>query len=533
MSDQFIGQTLADKYQIDSVLRDGGGLGKFYRATHVSMEKPVTVKILAPALAVDENIVKSFSREARTVSNIAHQNILNVTDFGADRAGATYIVFEGADGDSLKNTIARAGTLEFERAARIARQIAAALSAAHSNKVIHRQLNSGNVLLTRTANGAEIVKVMDFGAAETEEENDLDGALSIKKLEYLSPEQNSSVAEADARSDIYSLGVIFYEMLAGEVPFAADNSMDLLLKQANNPPAPLSVFRKDLPPAVEPVILKALAKNPDMRHQTAAEFVQDLNGATGNDNEAETLVLPAALKTDENIKNNLWKTAFVVLAGISLLAIGLIYATQSKQTDPATVLQTDANGQPVQPLNPATGMQEQGAANMMTYSPEQMMLGANSNMLLTRPDTLPPTGDGFGDGYNPWDRGVPPPGAPPPAGSGYYIDPTNPNGSIFMQDGTGGIVLVPVPVNANVVAPTANANVRTPSANANVRPTNTAPAANVAAPPTNTAPTTKPQPSPPARVPTAPAPKPTPAPPTRTPPAADRSAQSGREQDSQ
>ena len=530
MLDQFIGHTLADKYRIDSVLRGGGGLGKFYRATHISMEKPVTVKILAPALAVDENIVNSFSHEARTISRIAHQNILNVTDYGADKSGATYIVFEGTDGDNLKNVVAREGILPFERAARIARQIAAALAAAHANHIIHRQLNSGNVLLTHTANGAEIAKVLDFGAVEIDDETDFDGESadkdSIRKLEYLSPEQNSSVAEADQRSDIYALGVIFYEMLAGQVPFTADNSMDLLLRQASNPPAPLVAFRKDLPAEIEPVILKALAKNPDMRYQTAAEFINDLNGASGNSGEAETIIhSAAAFRTDENAKNNLWKTAFVVLAGISLLAISLIYATQTKQTDPATVLQTDANGQPVQPLNPATGMSEQGAANMMTYSPETMMMGVNSNgMMMSVPQPIAPNGDGFGDGYNPWDRGVPPPGAPmyqmPPGGQ--MIDPNNPN-SIFMQDGT---VLVPVPVNANTA--TTNANVR-PAANANVRPSNAAPA-NTATQPTP-APTANPQPTP-AKTPTA-APKPTAAPPTKTPPAADRSAQSGKEQDSQ
>ncbi len=512
-------------------MRDGGGdLGKFYRATHVSMEKPVIVKILAPALAVDDSIVKNFSQEARTVSRIAHPNILNVTDFGSDKSGATYIVFEGADGDNLKSIVVREGILDFERAARIARQIAAALTAAHASNVIHSHLNSGNVHLTRAANDAEIVKVLDFGAPGTDEENEFETENSVKSLEYLAPEQNSSVAEADERSDIYALGVIFYEMLAGQVPFTADNSMDLLLKQANNPPAPLSAFRRDLPAAVEPVILRALAKNPDLRYQTAAEFVADLNDATGVSNEAQTVIYPAAaLKTDENLKNNMWKTAFVVLAGISLLAVSLIYATQSKQTDPATVLQTDANGQPVQPLNPATGMQEQGAANLMTYSPDQMMMGVNTNgMMMTVPQPVSPTSDGFGDGYNPWARGVPPPGAPmyqqiPPGGQ--VIDPNNPN-SIFMQD-DNGTILVRVPVNANTAAPLTNANVR-PPANANVRPTNTAPA-NTAMQPTP-APTANPQPTA-AKTPNPPVPKPT-VQPARTPPAADRSAQSGKELDS-
>ena len=511
---------MAEKYRIDSVMRDGGGLGKVYRATHLLMDKPVTVKVLAPALAVDENIVKRFSTEARTVSHIAHPNILNVTDFGSDKTSATYIVFEGVDGSTLRDAIIREGKMPFERAANIARQIAAALSAAHANGTLHRGLNSQNILLTRTADNHEFVKVLDFGAIVAGE-GDAD---SMRNLEYLSPEQNASVAEADERSDVYSLGVIFYEMLAGEVPYTADNATDLLLRQANNPPMPLSAFRNDLPPNVEPIILRALAKNPDLRYQTVAEFTADLNGVTNVSGEMETVVIPrAASEMDSKARNNMWKTAFVVLAGISLLAIGLIYATSSKQTDPATALQTDVNGQPVQPLNPATGINETGAAVLTPYSPEQQMMMANSNMMLTMPQQVP-NGDGYGDGYNPWARGVPPPGAPmyvPPGGQ--MIDPSNPNGSIFMPDGT---VLVPVPVNANT---SVNANTGKPAAtsNANVKiaPTNT-----TAPQPTPTTPASNSQSPAPVKTPVPPAPKPTQTPPKTAP--ANRTAQSGKEQDS-
>ncbi|MCY7345654.1 MAG: protein kinase [Pyrinomonadaceae bacterium] len=522
MLDQFIGQTLVEKYRVDSILRDGGGLGKVYRATHLLMDTPVTVKILAPALAVDEKIVKQFRQEARTVSHISHQNILNVTDFGADKNGTTYIVFEGADGDTLKSFINREGSFASDRAVKIAQQIAAALSAAHANNIIHRQLNSENILLVRTADNAEIVKILDFGTVQNDDgENNFDSENSTGKLEYLSPEQNSSVAEPDARSDIYSLGVIFYEMLAGEVPFTAENSMDLLLKQANNPPAPLVSFRADLPAAIEPIIIRALAKNPDMRYQTAAEFSRDLTAVADDSGVAESFVVPnVALRENENVKNNLWKTAFVVLAGISLLAISFIYATSSKQTDPTTVLQTDANGQPVQPLNPATGLSEQGAANMMQY-PTDMLTAGNSNMMLTQPQAVP-NSDGFGDGYNPWARGVPPPGAPMyqmPQG-GQMVDPNNPN-SIFMQDGT---VYVPVPINPNA---NINANVK-PAATPTGKPTPVPVNANTQPTP---APTINPQPSP-VKTPSPTAPKPT-ASPAKTPPVkTEKLAESEKVQDS-
>ena len=336
MSDQFIGQILADKYRIEEVLREGE-FGKIYRGKHLLMEKPVTVKILSPALSVDENIVRQFSMEARTVSSVSHPNILNINDFGTDKNGAVYIVMEGAEGDTLKNTLEHERNFTSERAVRIARQIAAALSAAHSNGIIHRNLNSENILLTYGQGNRETVKVLDFGSFASGENSVLNDESPVKNIAYHAPEQDSQVSETDERSDIYSLGVIFYEMLAGEVPFTAENQTDLMLKKSEELPAPLSAFRSDLPDEIEPVILKALAKNPEMRQQTAGAFIEELNRATDFSNELETVIVSPQAQAEP--ANNLWKTAFVVLAGISLLSVGLIYATYSKRTEPSTQLQ--------------------------------------------------------------------------------------------------------------------------------------------------------------------------------------------------
>ncbi len=512
MLDQFIGQVLADKYRIDSVLRDGG-LGKIYRATHLLMDKPVTVKILAPALAVDENIVKRFSAEARTVSHISHPNILNVTDFGSDKNGAVFIVSEDATGETLKDALEHEGTFSQSRAVRVARQIAAALSAAHTAGVVHHRLTSANILLAHTTDEAEIVKVLDFGSIR--EDNGFDEETDWEDLEYLSPEQNSSVQETDERSDIYGLGVIFYEMLAGEVPFSAETPTALMLKQAEEPPVPLAAFRNDLPAYLEPIVLKALAKNPEMRYQSAAEFADDLINAPVNFNETETIIIPAEIA--DNKRNNLWKTAFVVLAGISLLAIGLIYATSVKQTNPTTQLQTDANGQPVQPLNPATGLNEQGLSNIQSLMPPEML--GNSNMMMPpMPNTLP-----GGDGYDPWARGgVPPPGAPypiPPGGQVYSI-PGDANGSQFMP-GLDGYILVPQIVNTN----TNTANPKpSPTPKGTPAPVNTQPSPTPkenTQPPTETKPTPAPKPA-----------KPTETPKPNPPASTEKQTQSGTEQDS-
>lgn len=508
MSDQFIGQTLADKYRIEETARDGG-LGKIYRGTHLLMDKAVMIKILSPALAVDKNIVERFSAEARTVSQISHPNVLNVTDFGTDRRGSVFIVSEGVDGETLKETVLREGKFPLERAVKIVRQIAAALAAAHRKGVVHRHLNSENILLTRAADESEFVKVLDFGSIKSDE-NELENEADLKDLEYLAPEQNASVSEADERSDIYSLGVIFYEMLTGETPFTAENPTALMMKQAEEPPAPLAAFRSDLPVGIEPVILKALAKNPEMRYQTASEFSDDLLRASIDSGVIKTAA-PAS---------NIWKTAFIVLVGISLLGAGLIYATYTKQTNPTTQLQTDADGQPVQPLNPATGINEQGLSNMMQFSPE---LAANSNMAIP-PGTLP-----GGDGYNPWANGVnPPAGAPPtqyvgPGGQIITIDPNNP--SQFMPNIDGNIYVPLTPGNSNV-----NTKLQT-------APANTTKNANTAAntQPTNAAAANKPQPTPKPET-TQPKtdkspPKPTEQPKTTKPSTTEKQAQSDKKQD--
>jgi hypothetical protein len=522
MLDQIIGKTLSDKYKVEDILRKDGA-DRVYRGTHLLMDKPITLKVLPPALAADENNVRHFSAEARTLSLISHPNILNVTDFGSDKNGAIYIALENADGETVKDVLRREGKFSPERAITIARQIAAALSAAHTGGVTHRRLNSENIFLTHTANEPEAVKVLNFGAARLNENNLSISEIPVADAEYLAPEQLSGVSEVDARSDVYSLGVILYEMLAGEVPFKGERTVDILRKQAQEPPAPLSAYRGDLPAYIEPIVLHALSKNPDMRYQTADEFARVLIRADQNFSETETVVVP---REDEDVNKNVWKTAFIVLAGIVGLTAVFIYATSVKQTNlPTTQMQTDANGMPVQPLNPATGASEQGLSNMMTFSPE--MIG-NSTM----PVPIPGGGGDatYPDGINPWANGGRPPiGAPPPypvAPGGQMIDPSNFN-SPFMQDGA---IYVPVPVNPNANANVnVNANVKT-TATPTVKPTplsgntQTAPTPNTTTPP---AANTKSSPAPKTdKTPAKPAEKP------KTNPPTEKQTQSGKEQDS-
>lgn len=458
MGEQLTGTVIAEKYRVDSLLRSGE-LGDFYRGRHLFMDKPVTLKVLPPALAFDDHIRDLFTAEAKSSSVLAHPNILAVRDFGANKDESYYIVFEGFDGEPLGHAISRGGQFSVDRAISIARQIAEALGAAHENGFIHGNLTPDSILASYSATN-ETIKVYDFEPETRGVRKRSDDGPNIN-VAYLAPEQFSGLRDIDARSDIYSLGIILYQMLAGEVPFKGETPIDVMLKHAEEQPAPLKNFRPDVPALLETAIQKALAKHTDERYQTAAEFIIELDKISAERSAAAG--------------NSIWKTAFVVVGGIAVLAAAFIYATSVKQTDPTTQLQPDANGVPVQPINPASGTEEQALMSLPTgMTPGEF---SNSNAMTQPPGTLP-----GGDNYNPWASGAPPPGAPlpnyvPQGGQVYQIDPNT--GSPFMpNDGT--VILVPVPANTD----TAPASTPTPKVAAN---TNTQ-----SAPPANTPPKTVP-----------------------------------------
>ena len=459
MGRSLTGTVIAEKYRLGEPLRSGEH-GDLYEARHVLMDKPVSVRVLRPNLAADSANVGKFFESAKAASKISDPHVLNISDFGTDGEGLVYAVYEPLEGRSLKSVIEEDGTFPVHTALETATQIAEALSASHTAGQVHGDLSTENVMLTGSEGIA--VKVIEFGSANPLIAERTDPA----DFAYLAPEICSGADAADERSDVYSLGVILYEMLAGVPPFMGEKPTDVLVKHIEEIPPPLADFRNDIPDGLEPVIARSLSKNPDARQQTAREFADELALVSGAF-AANAVAAPV---------NNLWKTAFIVLVGMTLLGAFLIYGTYMRRTDPATAMQTDANSLPVQPINPATGTEEQTLAAMPALTADAI---ANSNVL---PGTLP-----GGDGYNPWATGAPPPGAPtyPPGGQVVTIDPAT--GSPFMPT-DGGVVLVPVPVNSNTntAKPTP-----TPKPQAN---TNTAPQASPT-PPTNTGPA-KPAPTP-------------------------------------
>src|SRR5215213_1848507 len=283
--DSLVGTTLAGKYRIDERLNEGG-MGTVYRGTHVLMEKTVAIKVLRPSLAADEKIVARFSREARAASRISHPNALTVTDFGEDETGNVFLVMEFLSGKTLKAVIRDEGPLPLPRVVDITRQIGDALNAAHAQGVVHRDLKSDNIMLVDTMTG-DHAKVLDFGIAKI---NEPDGAtdtgltapnLVIGTPQYMSPEQCAQNAEIDARSDIYSLGVILYEMMVGHVPFSGESPTIVMMKHLQEPVPSVLEERDDVPAPVGRVVARAMAKVPGDRYQTVAELVEDLTIASG------------------------------------------------------------------------------------------------------------------------------------------------------------------------------------------------------------------------------------------------------------
>ena len=475
MAGSLTGTIIAEKYRLGELLRHGER-ADLYNARHVLMDKPVSVRVLRPSLATDSANVEQFFDHAKSASKINDPHLLNISDFGTDREGFVYSIHEPFDGKSLKDVIVEEGAFPVHSSIEVASQIANALAASHAAGRVHGNLSTENVVLTGSDGIA--VKVFDFGSPDPLEMESEDP----KDYAYISPERCAGLSRHDEPGDIYSLGAIFYELLAGTPPFTGEKPSDVMLKHMEEMPAPLSSFRSDIPDGLEAVIVKALSKNPEIRQQSAQEFLDELTPAS------QTAAAAASAP-----QNNLWKTAFIVLIGMTALGAFLIYSTYTKRTDPATALQSDANGQPVQPINPATGVEEQSLASMPAYNAEML---ANTNVS-QMPGTLP-----GGDGYNPWATGVPPPGAPyiPPGGQVVTIDPAT--GSPFMPT-EGGVILVPIPANSNTAKPSPTPKQPTANANSGAVPQGTPAPANTAAPKQT------PTPRPPARSPRAtPTPKP-------------------------
>ncbi|MBK9707673.1 MAG: protein kinase [Acidobacteria bacterium] len=270
-----VGRTILDKYRILALV-GVGGMGAVYCAYHLGIDRRVAFKILQPNLAVtNKYVVELFEREARLAGRLSHRNIVDVKDAGQTPDGIAYIAMEWLEGRSLEEALSNLGRISFKRAIGIVRQIAAALEEAHSKHIIHRDLKPANVMLLDSPDGSDQVRVLDFGIGKVIEETTASSPVSavMGTPQYASPEQLIVGGQIDGRSDIYSLGVILYRMIVGQVPFDSPSIGELIQLQLTSSPTPVSVLRPETPAAMVDLINKILAKEADHRPQSAQELL--------------------------------------------------------------------------------------------------------------------------------------------------------------------------------------------------------------------------------------------------------------------
>ncbi|GEM_PF-548392 len=284
LADPLVGLLLDNKYKLEKRI-GRGAFGTVYEANHLQLGDKVAIKILHAHLAQDHTTIERFRREARTAMRIRHRHAVAVRDFGVitDSSKGTnlaYLVMEFLEGTDLRHRLRQKKQLDFQEALLIMLQACDAVHAAHLEGVIHRDLKPDNVWLINTQDGLEYVKILDFGIAKIKAGDSGDNTLTQEGMvigtpQYMSPEQGRS-RELDGRSDVYSLGIILYELLTGRVPFTGKSPIDIVLKHSAEAPPPPRTLRPEIPEKLEQIILRTLEKQPARRPESALRFAEEL-----------------------------------------------------------------------------------------------------------------------------------------------------------------------------------------------------------------------------------------------------------------
>ncbi len=339
------GQLIDERYKIIKSIGEGG-MANVYLAYDTILEREVAVKILRGDLAEDEKFVRRFQREANSASSLKHPNIVEVYDVGEDN-GKYFIVMEYINGKTLKSLIKKRGVLTVEEVIDIMLQLTSAVSCAHDSYIIHRDIKPQNVMILEDGR----VKITDFGIAMALNNNELTQTNSVMgSVHYLPPEQANG-SGSTIKSDIYSLGILMFELLTGKLPFKGENAVEIAIKQMREPIPSVCEISPDIPQIVENVILRACAKNPKNRYDSAREMYEDLKTCLDpvrrdekrivykypeNDLE-ETKVMPNLSRLNnhineteevEDVKENKKFKKIILILGIiaAVLIIGIIIA---------------------------------------------------------------------------------------------------------------------------------------------------------------------------------------------------------------
>jgi eukaryotic-like serine/threonine-protein kinase len=280
-------RTFAGRYELVELIASGG-MADVYRATDTLLDRDVAIKVLPGHLSNDPSFVARFQREAKAAARLNHPNIVSLFDYGSD-GGTPFIVMEYVEGRTVCETLEDTPRLSPQRAAEVAIGVTRALARAHGAGVVHRDITSSNVMITE-----HDTKVADFGISRTLTSDDqattARNGVIVGTAAYLSPEQARGIA-ADQRSDIYSLGIVLYEMLTGRVPFQGESSLGTAYQHITDRPVPPSLLNEDVPASLEAIVLRAIAKDPEDRYMSALDMEKDLQRFLLGDRVDATMML--------------------------------------------------------------------------------------------------------------------------------------------------------------------------------------------------------------------------------------------------
>ncbi len=333
--DPFIGrELLSGQFRVLEKVGTGG-MGSVYKAEQPAMNRMVAIKILHPKLAGRKDLTSRFRREARAMSQLTHPNTVKVFMYGElEEDGSLYIVMEMLEGRNLNQTVRKEGPLPAERAIPILIQVCGALQEAHDLGIVHRDLKPENIFLSKQGGINDYPKVLDFGLAKVTERQMQPGSVILTQEgmvfgtpEFMSPEQAQGKT-LDARSDIYSLAVILYEVLTGKLPFTARTPMEYIQKHVTDPIIPLSerVPDRKFPKGLDDVLAKALQKQPDQRYQTAGEFGEALRPFGGAAAQALPPVGPTTAPPSAEIKASSQRSPAAPASGPSARLLVIVAA---------------------------------------------------------------------------------------------------------------------------------------------------------------------------------------------------------------
>lgn len=278
------GMFIADRYEVISKI-GAGGMSDVYKAKDHVLGRFVAIKVLKPEFSEDVGFVSKFHTEAQSAAGLEHPNIVNIYDVGSED-GLHYIVMEYIEGITLKTYIEKKGRLTFKEAVSVAIQVGRGIEAAHNKNIVHRDIKPQNIMISTEGK----VKVMDFGIARAATSNTIHSDV-MGSVHYSSPEQARN-GFIDGKSDIYSLGIVMYEMVTGRVPFDGDTTVSIAIQHLQEEMVPPSAYAPDLPISLEKIILKCTQKSPSRRYQNIGDLIQDLKKALVHPNEDFVTVVP-------------------------------------------------------------------------------------------------------------------------------------------------------------------------------------------------------------------------------------------------